>query len=438
MKNPTEEKSERTNEQVQEVAVAEEVAATQTIAVAEKEVTTEDALTAVSQLPMPKTAQEIVPLNPEAALASFPEAEQKEILALAESIDVRKIDNVLQYGSAALKQTFEQCGAFLKSEKGSAADQEVIAQVIKLSKKANESYEDFNLVLKEPNLFQKFLLKISAGKRNDRTKKIQNSAVSNYNLLLELQKSCEIWLDMLVKAMGDISLSAVSDVESAGLLEKYIIAGKIADKRIKTELDEIQAKYNDTGLQTYAQQYDELKEGYDIFAVKMDNLEKSRAMYQLSLGQLALVKRSNRNVQISIHTQKDNSMALMGQQLRNAVLNAKNREVLEGQKAITKLNNELIKEVSKTVGLTAEESEKLIYAGFYDVEAAKSAVQAVISSCENIQKTAEEMLPKMKADMTELNSLMEELEPYIDSVKIKSLEEKTATPSVGGAKKLNF
>ena len=130
-------------------------------------------------------------------------------------------------------------------------------------------------------------------------------------------------------------------------------------------------------------------------------------------------------------------MALMGQQLRNAVMNAKNREVLEGQKCITKLNDELIKEVSKSVGLTAEESEKLIYAGFYDIEAAKEAVQAVITSCDSIKKTAEEMLPKMRADMTQLNSLMEELEPYVDSVKVKTLEE-NANPSFGNAKKLNF
>lgn len=403
----------------------------------EDAVVVEDAVNAVSELPTPTVAQEIVPLNYEAALASLPEAEQKEVLALADSIDVRKIDNVLNYGTIPLKQTFDQCGAFLKDERGSQADQEVIAQVIKLSKKANESYEDFNLIIKEPNAFQKFLFKLASGKRNSRTEKIQHTAVTNYKLLLELKKSCESWLDMLVKAMGDISSSVVNDVESAGVLEKYIIAGKIADKRIKAELGDIQSKYNETGLQSYAQQYDELKEGYDIFVVKMDNLEKSRAMYQLSLGQLALIKRSNRNVQISIHTQKDNSMALMGQQLRNAVLNAKNREVLEGQKAITKLNDELIKDVSQTVGLTAEESEKLIYAGFYDVEAAKEAVQAVITSCESIKKTAEEMLPKMRADMTQLNSLMEELEPYVDSVKVKTLEE-NANPSFGNAKKLNF
>jgi uncharacterized protein YaaN involved in tellurite resistance len=421
MQNSTKDKNERTENAI----------------VAENAVDTDNALNAISELPIQTVAQEVIPLNYEAALASFPEAEQEEILALADCIDVRKVDNVLNYGAVPLKQTFDSCGSFLKDERGSQADQEVIEQVIKLSKKANESYEDFNLVLKEPNFLQKMVLKLSRSKRIDRTKKIQHSAVTNYGLLLELQKSFESWLEILQKAMGDISESAMSDTESAEILDKYIIAGKIAEARVKKELDEMDKKYHETGLQSLSKQYDELKEGYDIFVIKLDNLEKSRAMYQLSIGQLALIKRSNRNVQIVIHTQKDNSMALMGQQLRNALLNEKNREILEGKKDIKRLNEELIKKVSQNVTLTAEESEKLIYAGFYDITAAKEAVQAVISSCNVIEKTAEEMLPKMKADMTELNKLMEELEPHVESVKIKTLEENNTPPTVGNAK-LNF
>lgn len=387
---------------------------------------------------VPLKASDVIPLNYQAAMASFSPDEQREILELAQKIDVRKIDNVMHYGETALRTTFEQCGEFLKDERGSQADQEVIAQVIRLSKKASESYDDFNLVLKEPGLFQKIFLKLSTGGRSSHTQKVQNSAVTNYKLLLELKNSCASWLDMLVEAMGQITESAMSDVETAGLLEKYIIAGKMAEDRIGEELKAIQAQYQQTGLQKYAQEYDEMKEGYDIFVLKMNNLEKSRVMYQLSLGQLALIKRSNRNVQISIHTQVANSMALMGQQLRNAVLNAKTQEVLEGQRAISRLNDELIKDVSKNVGLTAEETEKLIYAGFYDVNAAKAAVTAVIDSCKAIQKTAEEMLPKMRADVSELNGLIKELEPYVDSVKVDESSASTSGGTTASNKRLNF
>lgn len=380
---------------------------------------------------IPVEATDVVPLNCQAALASYTEAEQQEVLTLADSIDVKKIENVMSYGSVALKTTFEQCGKFLKDERGSQADQEVIAQVIELSKKASNSYDDFNLVLQEPNIFQKVFLKVVNGGKKSRTQKIQHSAVTNYKLLAELKASCDSWLEMLRKAMEEVGYSAISDMETIRLLEKYIIAGNIAQERIECQLAEVQTKHNETGLQIYSQEYEDLKEGYDIFNRTMSNLEKSRVMYYLSLGQLSLIRRSNRNVQISIHTQVDNSMALIGQQLRNAVLDAKTREVLEGQKAIARLSDELIKDVSKTVGLTAEDTEKLLYAGFYNVDAAKEAVTSVINSCKAIEKTASEMLPKMKADTAQLNDLIKELEPCVSSVETLKNEPTSPTGSVG-------
>lgn len=385
------------------------------------------------EVSVPVNATDVVPLNCQAALDSFSDVERQEILALADSIDVKRIENVMNYGSAALKMTFDQCGKFLKDERGSQADQEVIKQVIELSKKASDSYDDFNLVLQEPNIFQKIGLMFMNGGKKSRTDKVQQAAVTNYKLLAELKTSCDSWLEMLKKAMEEVGYSAINDMETTRLLEKYIIAGTIAQKRIETELQEVQSKHQETGLQIYSQEYEELKEGYDIFIRTLSNLERSRVMYHLSLGQLGLIRRSNRNVQISIHTQVDNSMALIGQQLRNAVLDAKTREVLEGQKAIARLNDELIKDVSKTVGLTAEDTERLLYAGFYNVDAAKEAVSAVINSCRAIEKTATEMLPKMKADTAQLNELIKELEPCVQSVTQKeTLKDGSPSPIGGG------
>lgn len=126
----------------------------------------------------------------------------------------------MNYGSVALKTTFEQCGKFLKDERGSQADKEVIAQVIELSKKASNSYDDFNIVLQEPNVFQKLFLKVINGGKKSRTQKIQHSAVTNYKLLAELKSSCDSWLEMLKKAMEEVGYSAISDMETIRLLEK--------------------------------------------------------------------------------------------------------------------------------------------------------------------------------------------------------------------------
>ncbi len=387
---------------------------------------------------VPATAADVLPLNYEQALASYTEDERKEIVALSESIDVRKIENVMSYGSVALKRTFDQCGNFLKNERGSHADQEVISRVIELSKKASDSYDDFNLVLQEPGLFQKLLLRLTSGSKGvSRADKVQKSAVTNYKLLMELKTSCDKWLDMLKKAMGDIEQSAMSDAEAIGLLEKYIIAGHMAMDRIGGELAEIEQQHRQTGLVKYAQDHQALKEGFDIFNISMNNLEKSRIMYYLSIAQLSLIRKSNRNVQITIHTQVNESMSLIGQQLRNALLNAQTREVLEGQNAIVRLSDELIQDISKSVGLTAEQTEKALYASFYNAEAAKTAVTAVINSCENIKKTASEMLPKMKADLTELNGLIEQLEPVVGtSIETTKNGQNSTTPT--GATGLKF
>lgn len=384
---------------------------------------------------VPQTATDVVPLNVQQALSAYTETERQEVMALADSIDVRKLENVMNYASVPLKRTFDQCGSFLKDERGSHADQEVISRVIELSKKASNSYDDFNLVLQEPGLFQKLLLKLTSGsKGNSRTEKLQKSAVTSYKLLVELKTSCDSWIDMLKKAMGDITNSAMSDIETISLLEKYIIAGEIAEERIVNEMKAIEDKHQQTGIAQYAHDYQELKEGHDIFVIKMNNLKKSRIMYYLSVGQLSLIKRSNIDVQIAINTQVSNSLALVGQQLRNAILNAQTKEVLEGQNAVVRLNDELIKDVSLSVGMTAEQAEKAMYASFYNTEAAKTAVTTVISSCENIKKVATEMLPKMKADVTELNGLIEQLEPVVGaSIESLNNEQPSKTPTGGNA-----
>ena len=221
---------------------------------------------------------------------------------------------------------------------------------------------------------------------------------------------------MLQKAWSTSAAAILSDAESGTLLEKYIIAGYMAQERIEQQISDSEAEYQETGLMVCKQQSDQLKEGYKIFQTTMGNLEKSRAMYQLSIAQLALVKHSNENVQISINTQKHNTLTLLSQQLRNAVLDAKTREVLEGQKALTALNDEVVKDISKSIGATAEQTERLLYTGVYNVAAAKEAVTSVITSCNNIKKTATDMLPKMKAEVAQINQLIEELEPCVANI----------------------
>ena len=86
------------------------------------------------------------------------------------------------------------------------------------------------------------------------------------------------------------------------------------------------------------------------------------------------------------------------------------------------------------VGLTTEQTERLLYASFYNTEAAKEAVTTVINSCEAIRKVASEMLPKMKADVSQLNELIKQLEPAIGSIERMKIDAPKTTTVEGGLK----
>lgn len=364
---------------------------------------------------VPTSQTEVIPINYQKALASYSEEERQEILALADSIDVTRSDNVMSYGAIAIKDTFEQCGRILKEAKGSYADQEVIKKVIELSKKANDSNDEFNnLVLEQPNFFQRLVLKITSGsKSTSKTEKIQKSAVTNYTLFTELAKSYESWTEILKNGMANIQDSALSDFDAVTAVEKYLIAGYIGGERTLKEMEELEKKHEETGLQVYAFDHQKMKDGYELFQRAMINLEKMRGAYYISLGQLAEMAKSNKNMQMVIQTQAKYCIALVGQQLRNALLNAQINEVVKGQKAIKGLSNELIKDVSESVGLTLQETEKAMYASFYDADAATTAFASIVSSYGEIGKTAEVMLPKMKDEIAKMQASIEEISPIV-------------------------
>ena len=222
--------------------------------------------------------------------------------------------------------------------------------------------------------------------------------------------------------MTDIQDSALSDFSAVVAVEKYLIAGYIGGERTVKEMEELEKKHEETGLQVYAFDHQKMKDGYELFQRAMMNLEKMRGAYYISLAQLAEMAKSNQNMQMVIQTQAKYCIALIGQQLRNALLNTQIDEVVKGQKAIKNLSNELIKDVSTSVGLTLEDTEKAMYASFYDAEAATTAFTTILNSWNNIGKTGEAMLPKLKEEISKMQTAIEEVSPIVGK-SIETLKE---------------
>ena len=120
-------------------------------------------------------------------------------------------------------------------------------------------------------------------------------------------------------------------------------------------------------------------------------------------------------------------MALASQQLRNAVLNAKTKIAIEGQKSLSALNSELMKKVSENTVLTAEESEKILLNGVYSVEAALEAAKTVIEGCDLIKKAREERSAGIAQELGKLETLLTDIAPFVTRLKSEG-EPKDALP----------
>lgn len=354
---------------------------------------------------------QLAPLS-SASLQYYDEATQKEIVRIAGEIDVTQPEKVMAFGSIPIMRSFSAAGRILEEAQGTSADQEVVKLVTDLSKQAKDSY---NLVIEEPNFFEKLLLKITSGFKS-KNKDVRIKAISCFKILEKYIESCDEWIERLKKTHDDIMLSAHNDKNDCYELEQYIVAGHLATERIEGEVEEAKQEWEQTGLITTKEKYDILSEGLDMFRIVLLNLEKSRGAYGVSLGQLSLQLKTNRNVQIAIRSQKNNSSALAAQQLRNALFNAVNNEALEGQKAITQLNDELMNKVAEGSKLTAEESERILTSGVYTVEAALKAAQTVIDGCNSIKKIREERVVEISTQIGKLKTLVDELTPYVEKI----------------------
>lgn len=358
---------------------------------------------------------DLVPLTPD-ALQHYDAATQAEIMGVASQIDPLKLDKIMAYGSLPLVRSFEFAGKILKAIEGTSVDQEVVKQVAELSKQANKNQSDLNVAIQEPNLLQRFLMNIFTSLKEKRDHDTKVTAISCYRLLTQLKSSCEVWHDMLKENYNLIS-EAIEDVVTNGiLLEKYIVAGRIAEQRIEGEIEERRLLCEQTGFTDDKAMYEAAKEGFEAFKLVLLNLEKSRAAYGINFGQLRLERDTNKKLQLAVMFQKTNSMATAGQQIVAAVFNAQNRQIQEGQRSITALNDELLQQVSSGAVLTAQEAEKLLLNSVYSIEVGLAAAKTVIEGCQAIEKAGVDRNLHIAQELDKLQVLVDELAPFIHSI----------------------
>ena len=372
------------------------------------------------------------------SLVHFSPEDQAQILALADQIDPLQLDKILAFGSIPLLRTYDTTGVLLQQIQGTSADQRVIQEVLELSKEASKNQEDLNLALQEPNLFEKLWLKINKHRSKERTEGVVLKAITCYKLLTQLKQANDNWLKALQEGYVLIEDSITQDYGSACEIDKYVVAGLIAMKRFETTLKEMEGKMLTSGLADDRMAFLAYQEGTDAFATVLGNLEKVRGAYQLSIGQLLATRKINKTLQIAIHSQKNHSLTVAAQQLRNATLDARHRDAAEGARSVNALNSALMQKVSANISLTAEESTALLRDGVFNVDAALTAAKTVIGACTSIEKATQEARISVSKDLDKLQAVMNELAPYVNGQRAQLPNNATTTSASSQSSGLSF
>lgn len=360
---------------------------------------------------------------------SYNEELKHQINEFADRIDVTLWERIMNFGSDPLNYSFQDVEVVLKKERGSKTDQQIIGELKEISNKANGVFEELNILVQKQGKAKNFWVKLWNKDLRNFEDIVKAKAETCYDLAKELKRKYEIWIKSLREAFSDMDSSQLSDNKNSELLEHYIVSGRIAEKRIKAELELLKGECeNFGGAQQYMLQYQKVQNGLNLLTEKLYVLEQARFAYQLSRAQIMLIQASNINYQIALTKQKDAGTLTAVMQTRNLVFNAKNNEAARGLKSMRQFNDQLMRTTSEEVVKTVKDSKQARKDGIFSVEPALETAQVVINCCHELVQVFDENHIEEQNNISRLQEAYNKLGQYIDQgVKNKAVLETDTT-----------
>lgn len=309
----------------------------------------------------------------ENSLEKFSAEEQKQILDVADKIDITNSNLVLSYGASAQTKVSDFADGALQSVRGKdmgETGQALSALLVQLKTDA------------EPK--KGFFAKIfgSAEREFETIKAQYRTTESNVN---ELVKVLENHKDQLVKDI--IVLDKLYDKNKLYFKEvsMYIEAGKIKLEKARTEeLPELQKKAEESGLAEDAQAAQDYADMITRFEKKLYDLELSRTVCLQSAPEIRMVQNSDTIMSEKIQSTILNVIPMWKTQMVLALNNYHTQKAIEAQTAVTETTNEMLKKNAEALHQSSVETAKASERGIVDIETLKHTNQQLISALDEI------------------------------------------------------
>ena len=212
------------------------------------------------------------------SLKYFSEEEQKEIMELANVIDVTDRAKIMEYASPVTREAVKGKMEFLEKMIGEPEDEEIMKHIAELSSKAENEISQLQIASKKGGLFGKLFSKLFSAK--EVSKKINDCAT----LLEELGKIMDKRVETCEKMYEYAEDHVKKDSKVVHQLSKYIVAGYIAEERIEKEIEELKSKDPNSLVGDDFVNLQLTETGLENFKLILDNRENARAVAAFSIA----------------------------------------------------------------------------------------------------------------------------------------------------------
>ena len=232
-------------------------------------------------------------------------------------------------------------------------------------------------------------------------------AETNVNEICEVLEGHQVQLlkDIAVlDKMYDLNLTYYKE------LTMYILAGKKKLQEVRsTELQQLRAKAEATGLAEDAQAAKDLDDMCNRFEKKLHDLELTRAISMQTAPQIRMVQSNDTIMVEKIQSTVVNTIPLWKSQMVIALGVEHSIQAAEAQRQVTDVTNELLKKNAEKLKLASVETAKESERGIVDIETLKATNESLISTLDEVMKIQQEGRVKRQEAEAEMQRMENEL-----------------------------
>lgn len=339
------------------------------------------------------------PAKPEMDESILSAEERKIVDDFARQIDIRNSAAILQYGAGTQKKMADFSEDALEKVRtkdlGEVGD--LLENVVTELKNFDAEEERKGIM----GFFKKGANKLEAMKNK------YSKAEANVNKIVETLEKHQI---QLMKDAAIMDKMYVLNLNYFKELSMYILAGKKKLEEIRsTELPQLMAKAQASGLPEDAQAAKDLDSLCERFEKKIHDLELTRMIAVQTAPQIRLVQGNDTLMAEKIQSTIVNTIPLWKSQMVIALGVAHSTEAAKAQREVTDMTNALLQKNAQTLKMATIEAAKESERGIVDIETLQKTNESLISTFDEVMNIQREGREKRRAAEAEMYRLEGEL-----------------------------